>query len=200
MIHTLLSSYRSVIALNSKEIQTIPIRSGVPVIAADGAACWIKADYVVGDGDSFKGRNLILMPDQNQTDFEKCITFATKNRYLPALIIGMNGGEIDHVFGNMQVFLKYVNKGSLFFLDGSAGQFKIGIGLEKGTFRTQIRPEATVSLFSFGLCELTTEGLVWELTNERLVPNGLLALRNRAKGNSMTFHVSKGKALAVLDV
>ena len=201
MIETVLSSYRSVIALNQEAIKKVPIRKKVPVIAADGAARWIDADYVVGDGDSFKGDHLILMPDQNQTDFEKCIAFARENDYLPSLIIGMNGGEIDHVFGNMQVFLKYGEKGSLFFLDWyPGGGCKIGIGLEKGIFRTRVKPGAIVSLFSFSFCVISTQGLVWELRGERLIPNGCLAVRNRAKVSTIEFHISEGKALAVIDV
>jgi|JI102314A2RNA_FD_contig_31_8180446_length_540_multi_7_in_0_out_0_1 thiamine pyrophosphokinase len=130
MIEALLSSYKSVIVLDGDISKTFPeLRLNVVVIAADGAGSRVNADYIVGDGDSLDERftsRLVLNPDQNTTDFEKCIEFAKSKDLLPALVIGMGGGEIDHVLGNAQVLLKHAEKCSLFFLDAFSKGLKIG--------------------------------------------------------------------------
>lgn len=200
MIETLLSSYKSVIALDSKEAAKVKIREGIPIIAADGAANWIDADYIVGDGDSFESDKLIRIYDQDRTDFEKCIGFAKEKDLLPALVIGVSGGEIDHIMGNIQILLKHAEKSSLFFLDPYSNGLKIGIPLEKGTFQIQMKPEATVSILPFGSCTLSTKGLEWELTDQVLTPDGLLAIRNRAKSKEAEFHVTQGKILVIIDL
>lgn len=200
MIEELLSTYRCVIALDSKEAASVKIREGVPIIAADGAANWIDADYIVGDGDSFKSGKLIQIADQETTDFEKCIGFAKEKDLLPALVIGVSGGEIDHIMGNIQVLLKHAEKSSLFFLDPYPNGLKIGIPLEKGSFNFHVKPETTVSILPFGSCTLSTKGLEWELTDQVLTPDGLLAIRNRAKKVEAEFHVTQGKALVIIDI
>ena len=198
MIEALLGSYRCIIALDCKEVIRVKLRREVPVIAADGAARWIKADYIVGDGDSYAAEKQFLMPDQDTTDFEKCIDFAKKKGLLPALVVGISGGEIDHVLGNVQVLLKHAVGQSLFFLDPHPGGLKIGIPIDTGGFQAAVKAGATVSILPFGTCVLTTEGLVWELTDQVIKPDGLLAIRNRAHKQKVVFHVAAGKALVII--
>lgn len=200
MIELLLSTYRSVIALDCKEAIRVKLREGIPIIAADGAARWIQADYIVGDGDSHDNEKLIRISDQDTTDFEKCIGFAKEKDLLPALVVGVSGGEIDHILGNVQVLLKHARGQSLFFLDPYPEGLKIGIPIEKGTFQTIVKDEATVSILPFGSCTLSTQGLVWELKDQILTPEGLLAIRNRAREKEITFHVAEGKALVIIDL
>ncbi|MCP5506054.1 MAG: thiamine diphosphokinase [Chlamydiales bacterium] len=200
MIGSLLSGYQSVIALNCKKIIDVELRTGVPVIAADGAARWIEADYIVGDGDSTESSRLIRIPDQDTTDFEKCIAFAKERELLPSLVIGMSGGEFDHILGNVQALLKHSERQNLFFLDPYPEGLKVGIPLEKGEFQTEVEPGATVSLIPFGSCTLSSEGLEWEIHNQTFRLDGPMAIRNRAKGKRIRVDVSKGKALLIVEI
>lgn len=204
MIEELLSAYKSVIVLDGEVSKLLPqVREEVTMIAADGAGSRVDADYIVGDGDSLDSvlkKRLVYNPDQNTTDFEKCIAFAKEKQLLPALVIGMGGGEIDHVLGNAQVLLKHAENLSLFFLDAFSEGLKIGIPLEEGTWRTRVKPKTNVSLLPFGSCTVSTEGLAWELKDQVLTPEGLLAIRNYAKGEEIMFHLTAGKALVIIDL
>lgn len=200
MINRLLFEYRSVIMLDCKKTVDVELRKEVPVIAADGAARWVNADYIVGDGDSIESPKLIRIPDQDTTDFEKCIAFARERELLPSLVLGMSGGEFDHVLGNVQALLRHSQGQNLFFLDPYPGGLKIGIPLENGEFQTEVKPNATVSLIPFGSCTLTTEGLVWEIQKQTFTLDGPLSVRNRAKGNRIRFDVKEGKALLIFDL
>jgi len=217
MIEEIIASHRSVICLDggafSEKVLTFVNDSAV-VIAADGAANWmgeqgLKPQYIVGDGDSVSSVQAhsdaegIYSTDQDTTDFEKCIQFAQRRDLLPALILGFNGGEIDHVLGNAQVLLKHSEGVSLFFIDsynkrGRAG-IKVGLPLSEGSYRMTVQMDATVSILPFCSCRMTSKGLFWELTDQVLTQDGLLAIRNRAAKEEIEFNIFEGKALVIMD-
>ena len=160
MIDQLLASYKSVIVLDGAIEQILPfVRKEVIWIAADGAGDRVEAHYVVGDGDSRKDqgeKKFIYRPNQNATDFEKCLGWAEEIGALPSLVIGISGGEIDHVLGNLQLLLKYARQQSLFFLDSFPGGMKIGIPLEKGSYQFKVGKKSKVSFIPFSCCQLST--------------------------------------------
>lgn len=217
LIGEIIASHRSVICLDSGEFDKKVldfVKASAVVIAADGAANWmgekgLKPQYIVGDGDSVSlthphpNAEEIYSADQNTTDFEKCIQFAQEKRLLPSLILGFNGGEIDHVLGNVQSLLKKSEGVSLFFVDsyykrGSTG-IKIGLPLSKGSYRMAIQINATVSILPFCFCQITSKGLIWELTDQTLTQDGLLSIRNRASKKEVELQVKEGKALVIVD-
>ncbi|QVL56886.1 MAG: thiamine diphosphokinase [Simkaniaceae bacterium] len=208
MIENLLSSYLSVIVLDSKALSKQilqKMRKDVPIIAADGAARWLQSDYIIGDIDSLSvsssnGAQVICVSEQETTDFEKCMRFAEERNLLPSLVLGISGGEIDHVLGNIQALLKHAKNHSFFFLDDYQEGVKIGLPLTKGNYRAQVKPNATISILPFYLCTLTTKGLFWELENQALTPDGLNATRNRAIQDTVEFHIIEGKALVIIDI
>lgn len=200
MINRLLSAYQSVIALNCKKTVDVELRKGVPVIAADGAARWIKADYIVGDGDSIESGELIQILDQDTTDFEKCIAFVKERGLFPSLVVGMSGGEFDHILGNVQALLRHGEGQNLFFLDPYPGGLKIGIPIEKGRFQTEVKLGATVSIIPFGSCTLSTQGLVWEILDQTFTLDGPLSVRNQSARKRIRFDVTEGKALVIIDI
>lgn len=200
MISRLLFGYRSVIALNCNKTIDVELREGIPVIAADGAARWIEADYIVGDGDSIESSKLIRIPDQDTTDFEKCIAFAKERELLPSLVVGMSGGEFDHILGNVQALLRHSEQQTLFFLDPYPEGLKIGIPLEKGEFQMEVKQSTTVSIIPFESCTLSTEGLVWEIHEQTFRFDGPMAVRNQAKGERIRFDIMQGKALVIIDI
>ena len=217
LIEEIIASHRSVICLDggdfNEEVLTFVNDSAV-VIAADGAANWmggkgLNPQYIVGDGDSVSseegcfGAVEIYSADQDTTDFEKCIQFAQERELFPTLVLGFNGGEIDHVLGNAQVLLKHSEGVSLFFIDSynkrDCGGIKIGLPLSKGSYRMTVQMDATISILPYCSCRMTSKGLVWELTDQVLTQDGLLAIRNRAAKEEIEFKVCEGKALVIVD-
>ena len=113
------------------------------------------------------------------------------------------GGEIDHVLGNVQALLKHSEEVSLFFIDsyckrGHSG-IKVGLPLSKGSYRMTVQIDATVSILPFCSCRMTSKGLAWELTDQMLTQDGLLAIRNRAAKEEIELKICEGKALVIVE-
>jgi thiamine pyrophosphokinase len=191
----------------------------VPIIAADGAANKLLAHnimptYIVGDGDSVQQstNNItitnVIIDDQNSTDFEKCILFARGVNLLPALILGINGGEIDHILGNIQAFLKHADNLNLYFLDtyaiGTAKEnifgIKLGVPLTSKKLTINMKTKSIISIIPVHNVKIQSDGLFWELNNHQFTVNGVLGIRNFNKNNVVTFDILHGKAVLIADV
>ncbi|WP_194848560.1 thiamine diphosphokinase [Candidatus Neptunochlamydia vexilliferae] len=209
MIEKLLKNYRSIIFLDGESLGpwVIPwINQEATLIVADGAAhrlekLGVQPNYIVGDGDSYLPyESYIKVDDQNTTDFEKCIAFAKEKEILPSLVLGVSGGEIDHVLGNAQVLLKHAEGFSLFFLDPHAEGIKIGLPVSKQPLRSKVPKGTTLSVIPFGPARITSKGLAWEFQNQVLDLDGVLGMRNRTKSEEIEIRVEEGKALIIIEV
>jgi thiamine pyrophosphokinase len=217
ILEKILNSYKSIIFLNGdfpdKKIMAT-LNTHLPMIAADGAVHKMKnidlqADVVIGDEDSISEEltsiKKIHISDQNYSDFEKCIFYAKKNNLLPALILGVSGGEIDHILGNAQVILKHATNQDLFFLDtyqkkcNSIGM-KIGIPLTANKLSVFLKKQSLISLLSFDEAIVNSKGLKWELENKKLSIKDILALRNQNIQNQVEFEVLFGRVLIIFDL
>jgi thiamine pyrophosphokinase len=219
-INTIINRHRSIIILNgeqpAKELFAL-LNTKVPVIAADGAAhrlfgYGLTPTFIVGDGDScgqenpYPSATVIRIADQNSTDFEKCMRFAKQSDLLPCLILGINGGEIDHIVGNMQMLARHAQGQNFYFLDTypktqvTGIGIKLGLPLDKQTLTLQVKPECTISFISFHEAIVQSQGLEWELHNQLLTLDGILSLRNRSKSATVSFTLKNGNALVVIDI
>lgn len=216
----ILNKHKSIIVLNGTapdKTLLAHVCTQVPIIAADGAAAKLRLlgldpTYVVGDGDSFdKNTNslatatILSSADQDSTDFEKCLLFVQQQQMLPSLILGISGGEIDHVLGNMQALIKHAQDQSLYFLDtyeNSENQLgiKIGIPVSSTPLTLALEPNSLISIIPFYNTTVTTTGLHWELNNTALTTDSILGVRNISTGNSITFNVHEGKVLIIADI
>lgn len=208
MIEKLLSSYRSALILNGNKPSNQmlkKIRENIPIIATDGAAEWCSADYIIGDMDSLPlstplKSKIIHISDQYTTDFEKGMNFAKERGFLPCLVLGVSGGEIDHFLGNIQTLLKHTENHSFFFLDEHEKGLKIGIPLSRGKYHIKMKVDATVSILPHCMCTLTTKGLFWELKEKLITPDGPLTIRNRSTKELVEFDITNGKSLIIIDI
>ncbi|MBN2479116.1 MAG: thiamine diphosphokinase [Parachlamydiales bacterium] len=219
-VNKVINSHRSIIFLNGflpdKRIIN-HINTSSTLIAADGAVNEMKKldlipDLIIGDEDSVIHQNknikTIKILDQNYTDFEKCIFYVKEQNLLPALVLGINGGEIDHVLGNIQVILKHANNQELYFLDTyekksnseiSIG-IKMGIVLSNNKLSIDLKHQSTISIISFDAATINSKNLNWELENKKLNIDGVLALRNKNTKNSIELEIVEGKALVIFDI
>jgi thiamine pyrophosphokinase len=206
-----LPPYKSVIALNGFiNLEMIHLlNKTIPVLAADGAALklsrlGITPAYIVGDKDSYEGESscFILAEDQNYTDFEKTILFARRNQLMPALIVGVNGGEIDHILGNIMAILKHAEGQDLFFLDayesGEEMRYKLGIPVTQ-ELCLQLPKNTLVSMIATEETCLSTQGLCWEFASSHIYPQGILPIRNVTVSPEIVVTVHKGKVLLIVD-
>jgi thiamine pyrophosphokinase len=231
MIKKFLKSYKSIIFLNG----TLPsfeflkkLKLNVLKIAADGAYDKMSSqniipDIVIGDRDSSimpwkeNGSSIkyIYEKDQNSTDFEKCIKFAKSSNLCPSLVLGINGGEIDHILANAKTFLKYSQKNkaeNLFFLDtyflnskeNSLKKYGVKFGMVLNNSKSKyifndLFPNELISFIGNNFT-ISTKGLRWELLNQRFSNNSSLPIRNENLSKTVEIEVHKGKVLAIFDI
>jgi thiamine pyrophosphokinase len=171
----------------------------LPIIAADGAAnslinTGIEPELIIGDLDSInekliKKRTILKIPDQNTTDFEKAIDYIAQNNLSPPIILGINGGYIDHILNNINLFSSINAMCYSEDIIGFTVQDKIELDLLVGT---------KLSIFGFPNCCLSTNGLKWELENSTLTFPGVTSCFNRSVSNKVEITVHSGKALVFI--
>ena len=90
------------------------------LICADGGSnsalkMKLVPDVIIGDLDSISSEALkefksvskiIRLKRQNDTDVEKCLKYAIKNKFEEALLLGATGNRLDHTFCNLGIVLK----------------------------------------------------------------------------------------------
>ena len=192
----LFNTCKSVIYLNGN-ICYVPIEN-LPIIATDGAYTkldniGITPNFVVGDFDSVDLReiencDIIECYDQNYTDFEKAINFAVNNNFMPAIVSGVNGNNIDHVLNNFNIIVK--NK--CFIYDDAV----IGCVVDKHiVFNTQINTKISIIGFS---ANISSSGLRWELSHAQLCFPGQISCSNRAVEEKVKIIVHSGVVLVIM--
>jgi thiamine pyrophosphokinase len=171
----------------------------LPIIAADGAANslaikGIVPDMIVGDLDSVRPDLLIdgkfmEVNDQNSSDFEKALNYLSNNNLLPTIILGINGGYMDHILNNINIF---VQTNSIFF-----GKDIVGLVLNgHHTFNLAIGTK--LSVFGIPRCCITTNGLKWNLNMAELTFPGFNSCFNRTASENISIDMINGIALLIV--
>lgn len=195
------NSYRCVLALNGNLPERSFFERGLPIIAADGALNTLQAfglvpNVVIGDLDSVQKPiasdiEVIFRQDQNSCDFEKALEYLKSQDLLPAIIVGVNGGFIDHILNNINIFLKHR---CIFYADPILGQI-----LQKGEQTSFKLPVNTkISLIGFLEAKVSTQGLRWELEHYSMSFPGKNSCFNRTQTESITITVESGFCLVMI--
>lgn len=192
--------YRSILCLNGDLPGKNFFDKKLPIIAADGAflklrAMNIRPQMVIGDFDSVDQALLKdfphqYNPDQSSSDFQKCLVYMQTENLLPAIIVGINGGFIDHVLHNINIFTETE---SIFFAPPIVG-FTI-MSPRKQCIKTSIGSK--ISLMGLPSAKIETQGLKWELDNVDLHFPGKNSCFNRANQASVVITVHSGCLLVL---
>ncbi len=195
--------YKSVLCLNGDLPKASFFREmDLPIIATDGAANYlikndILPEVIIGDLDSidrkqFKQFKQVYEPDQDySSDFQKSIHYLKKNNLLPSIILGINGGYIDHILNNINIML---STNSIFFAAPIIGY--IIKGQEQLILNLPINTK--ISLIGASTAEVTTSGLKWELQNNILSFFEVNSCFNRTASDQVTITVNNGALLALI--
>jgi thiamine pyrophosphokinase len=196
----LLGEYRSLLCLKG----ALPGRAffshfDLPIIAADGAynLLWEKgvvADVVIGDCDSVRvpiapKTRKIIVEDQDFSDFQKALKFARENRLLPPIILGVNGGYIDHILNNVAIFAQ---------ADAVAYMPPNVAMVVRDRLRLRLPLATKLSLFAVPFGRVTTRGLRWELQDRELHFPEYSSCFNRTVAEQVSFDVAGGAVLLVI--
>lgn len=157
----------------------------------------IKPDVVSGDFDSLNTKEIpsdiqvIVMPDQNYTDFEKALELISTMDFQEVYIYGSSGMEHDHFLGNLSSGLKFKDKLTLMFFD----DFSYYFFAEKKTVLEGYLGRI-ISLYPFPVAKkITTQGLLYGLNKEDLDLSNRIGIRNRATEDNITITYEEGVLL-----
>jgi thiamine pyrophosphokinase len=195
-----LGTYRSLLCLNG----TLPDRDffslfNLPVIAADGAYDLLQeknitADIIIGDCDSVRGpigekTKKIVIGDQSFSDFQKALKFLGETDLLPSVVLGINGGCIDHILNNISIMAH----------TDSVAYMPPTLGLSIGNSMALSLPRGTkLSLFAMPAARISTQGLCWELENQMLYFHAYNSCFNRTLNERVVFELHEGKIFLVI--
>lgn len=193
--------YRSILCLNGDLPDKNFFARGLPIIAADGAANklaerQIKPDMIIGDMDSVDRVHLESTPhlfdeDQSVGDFQKSLRYLQENSLLPAIIVGVNGGHLDHILNNVNLMLQ---TDSMIYAPPVTGiTIKAG---EKKIFSLSVGTK--ISLLGLPRATVTSSGLKWELTSGQLAFPGMTSCFNRAQRDQVDIEVHDGSLLVLI--
>ncbi|HTM64092.1 MAG TPA: thiamine diphosphokinase [Gammaproteobacteria bacterium] len=193
--------FRAILTLNGDLPEKEFFNRDIPVIAADGAAnklaaMCIKPSKIIGDLDSvhqdlLEEGNHVHDPDQSASDFEKALHYMKENDLLPAIITGVNGGYLDHVLHNINIFLQ---TDSIIYAPPMIGMIiKSGENVE-----LSVTPGAKISLLGLPSAMVSSNGLKWELNHHELAFPGYNSCFNRAARDHIEITVQSGNILMLI--
>lgn len=191
-----------------EEIARLP--ANPVVVAADhgldhAVAAGLTVAVALGDMDSVSPEALTTAeqagtrierhpPDKDQTDLELALELAARLADR-VIVIGVGGGRLDHLIGNLNVLASPVWAG----VDIEAWLGNAQAVVVHGHRALEVEPGTTVSLFALGgPARVTTTGLNWPLNDEVLDPLTSRGVSNRAITPTPQITVSEGVVLAVI--
>ena len=180
------------------------------LICADGGSnsalkMKLVPDVIIGDFDSISSKALkdfnsvskiIRLKRQNDTDVEKCLKYAIKNKFEEALLLGATGNRLDHTFCNIGIVLKFFPqiKVSLIAEDSFMKAYT-------GNIELKTIPGETISLYGISPeTKIISNGLKYELKNISLPFGVKESTSNIAKKESVKLKIVNGVVFVIRDV
>ncbi len=179
------------------------------LICADGGAnsalkLGLTPDFIIGDFDSinkdalrkFKHKSKIIKYErQNDTDVEKCLKFAIKNKCKEALLVGVTGNRLDHTFCNLGIVLKFFNQMKISLI--AENSF---LNAYNGNNEIKTNKGETISLYGFNKrTKIASRGLKYPLKNTSLPFGEKESTSNIATSNSVQLKISNGVIFVIRD-
>ncbi len=179
------------------------------LICADGGAnialkMSLTPDFIIGDLDSIKNEavrkfkntsKIIQYKRQNDTDVEKCLKCAIKNKFDEALLIGVTGDRLDHTFCNLGIVLKFFSKIKLSVLAENSYLKPYTRDVRLKTQKGEI-----ISLYGFDKkTKITSKGLKYPLKNISLPFGEKESTSNVSTSNSIQFKIRNGIIFIIRD-
>ena len=155
------------------------------LVAADAGAdaalaAGVRPDLVIGDLDSISdaararlGDRLHRVPEQDSTDFEKCL-----QRIEAGFIIatGFSGSRIDHMLATLSVMARWPRQPILLLAETEV------IFRAPRRLVLDLRPQTRISLFPMGAVQGRSTGLHWPIDGLEFAPDRRVGTSNRATG------------------
>jgi len=161
-------------------------------------------DVIIGDFDSIstnakkkfrKHSKFIHLKGQNDTDVEKCLKFAVKNKFSEALLVGITGNRLDHTFCNLGIVLKFFSQINISLIAENSYLKPYSSKQEIKTFKGE-----TISLYGIDRkTKITSQGLKYPLKNISLPFGEKESTSNIATSNLLRLTISNGVIFVIRD-
>ncbi len=179
------------------------------LICADGGAnsaerLNIIPDFIIGDLDSINesARNkfksdskIIQIKRQNDTDVEKCLKFAIKEKFSESILLGVTGNRLDHTFCNLGIVIKFYNRIKLRIIAENSI-----LTPYTGNINLKTSPGETISLYGFNKeTKIDSRDLKYPLRNISLPFGEKESTSNIALYDSTKINISGGIIFIIRD-
>lgn len=196
-----LNQFKSILCLNGDLPHPDFFDKNLPIFAADGAAnrlmkIGIKPERVIGDLDSVLPEYLNQLNthyhfDQNYCDFEKSLQYLENKNLLPTIVLGMNGGFLDHILNNVNCFMK---GHAVFYAEPI-----FGFMLQQNTTKLLTLPlHSKISLIGIPNAIVSSHGLQWELDHYSMTFPGKSSCFNCSIHQNIEMTVHSGNVLILI--
>ena len=210
-LKTYFDSVRSIVCLNGElpAKDLFARKANLPLIAADGAGSrlinmGIVPSIIIGDLDSVDKSTIpahtevISIPNQDTTDFEKVLLTIEKRELFPCLIYGATGLESDHTLYNLNIIADYSLRHRIIFHDSAyKAKEKYGIFVSD-RLTANLKIGSKISLLTLTSAVVSTHGLTWDLEKTTLTPR-ISSARNLIRENLIEINVHNGNLLVLFD-
>lgn len=179
------------------------------IICADGGlhhahTLKIIPHYIIGDFDSvdkilleeYRSKsNIIQIKRQDDTDIEKCLKIALKQKFTEAVLLSVTGDRLDHSFCNLGIALKFHDEINVRIISEtsllSVYEKQISLNTKMGEY---------ISLYAFdSKTKITSQGLKYPL-NKTLLPFGVReSTSNVAVSGLVNLIIKNGKIFVIRD-
>ena len=179
----------------------------ITVICADGGASaaiklGLVPDIIIGDLDSIEEglidklnnkSRIINVKRQSDTDLEKAIKYAIKNRFTEAVILSAAGKRIDHTMVNFSLPIKFYEKIKLTIITNHSVLLPV-----EGEVELKSTVGELVSFFGFDSKTIVTSyGLKYPLNKRNLHFGRNESISNVSTSNILKLEVSGGVLLMI---
>jgi thiamine pyrophosphokinase len=190
MFPDIVQSLSPVTLLGGGEVALADLRAALVqaplLVAADGGAnmalsAGLMPDAVIGDLDSLTetsrralpAERLHLIPEQESTDFEKCLTRISAPYVLG---LGFTGARVDHLLAVWNALVRHPGRRCLIL-----GRDDVAFAAPRA-LRLDLTPGTRISLFPMVPLAGSSRGLLWPIDGLEMSPGGRIGTSNQATG------------------
>ncbi|MDT3696814.1 MAG: thiamine diphosphokinase [Ignavibacterium sp.] len=193
-----------------KTIEYFHKKGFTTIICADGGANSARKlnlipDFIIGDLDSITDSNLkyyskrvkvIRYNRQDDTDVDKSIKFAIKNKFSQVVLSGVTGDRLDHTICNLGIVIKYLSRINIY--TAAEKSFLIPVN---NTIRFPSIPGEIISIYAFDKkTKVTSAGLKYKLNNSSLAFGVNESTSNVSVDSNVTIEVKNGVAFVIREL
>lgn len=161
-----------------------------------------KMVFAIGDFDSVEESDLSLIqkyakevirlnPIKDDSDSEAALNEALKRGYDDILLIGAEGGRLDHTYYNLRLVYKHPDCLKLWSPDN------LVYALKEGTYKIKKEGYKYISFFAEDTSIITLQGFEYPLADRMITKDDLYTLSNSILQEEGIVTIKKGKVLVI---